>query len=156
MNVEIATNERSEENDEGASHTEQKNEHNDEDIQCSICLDSLSVSDTQILPCIHKFHESCITEWLKEKYSCPICRMRINMPDDYAELDPSVDESAEDNIEYNVMRIQAWLNTLRQRYARQENRARQLNERLTWAVDRLTQISDRIREELLNEDFFQE
>lgn len=49
-----------------------KEEHSE---GCSVCQDDFNVGDTLIqLPCEHKFHEACITPWLVEHNSCPICR----------------------------------------------------------------------------------
>jgi len=46
---------------------------------CSICQDDFNVGDTVVLlPCDHKFHEACITPWLVENNSCPICRKPLS------------------------------------------------------------------------------
>jgi hypothetical protein len=43
--------------------------------ECTICIDSLNKGDTVlVLPCKHWFHEACVTMWLKEHNTCPICR----------------------------------------------------------------------------------
>jgi hypothetical protein len=43
--------------------------------QCCICLDKYIINDiTRILPCGHIFHNNCISVWLSEKHTCPICR----------------------------------------------------------------------------------
>ncbi|GJS76618.1 putative zinc finger, RING/FYVE/PHD-type containing protein [Tanacetum coccineum] len=47
---------------------------------CTICMEELVVKgDTNIkqLPCRHKFHASCIRDWLYLKQTCPICRSKI-------------------------------------------------------------------------------
>lgn len=50
----------------------------DEKQTCSICLDAFAKTQTLItLPCFHKYHESCIREWLGKRNSCPQCRLRI-------------------------------------------------------------------------------
>ncbi|KAL4428922.1 hypothetical protein ABPG74_017512 [Tetrahymena malaccensis] len=42
---------------------------------CSICLDNYYKNKRQIvLPCQHKYHDSCIKEVLTYKRSCPLCR----------------------------------------------------------------------------------
>jgi hypothetical protein len=46
---------------------------------CSICLLSL-INDIKKLSCNHSFHENCITDWLKLKTSCPLCRSLISIP----------------------------------------------------------------------------
>jgi hypothetical protein len=46
--------------------------------ECCICLDIDNSCAWSILPCSHKFHNSCITTWLLTNQTCPICRLRIN------------------------------------------------------------------------------
>lgn len=45
--------------------------HNDE---CCICLDNNKEQTWSILPCGHKFHNSCISTWLLRQQKCPVCR----------------------------------------------------------------------------------
>jgi hypothetical protein len=40
---------------------------------CSICLET-DTKETHTTNCGHIFHKSCISTWLKEKNSCPMCR----------------------------------------------------------------------------------
>ncbi|GMH45727.1 hypothetical protein BSKO_13690 [Bryopsis sp. KO-2023] len=48
---------------------------------CSVCLESLiDGDDVRTLPCLHKFHDSCIVPWLRQKgmtSSCPICNFQV-------------------------------------------------------------------------------
>ncbi|KAI0482749.1 hypothetical protein GGR56DRAFT_205680 [Xylariaceae sp. FL0804] len=47
--------------------------------ECSICIDDMTVGDEAVvLPCKHWFHEECVSLWLKEHNSCPICRAPID------------------------------------------------------------------------------
>lgn len=47
--------------------------------ECSICMDEVKLGDEVIvLPCKHWFDEACVTAWLKEHNTCPICRKGIN------------------------------------------------------------------------------
>ena len=50
--------------------------------ECAICFCEYE-SDAQItpLPCStkHYFHTACITEWLKTKAECPICRHPVTI-----------------------------------------------------------------------------
>lgn len=43
---------------------------------CSICLDMITAART--LPCLHKFHASCIDLWLQQNATCPVCRKSIH------------------------------------------------------------------------------
>ena len=53
---------------------------NDENKKCVICLEDFKNFDKSIyLPCIHLFHEKCITDWVNTKKGfCPVCRSRIS------------------------------------------------------------------------------
>lgn len=45
---------------------------------CTICLEEFgSECKVKTLPCFHIFHAKCITEWLRRKAECPICRTRV-------------------------------------------------------------------------------
>ena len=46
---------------------------NDTDL-CSICLTTMNGYDTRVTPCRHVFHETCLTAWIKESSTCPLCR----------------------------------------------------------------------------------
>ena len=43
---------------------------------CSICLTEL-LGVVRILPCWHKFHESCLLKWFQVSSRCPCCRMPL-------------------------------------------------------------------------------
>lgn len=46
--------------------------------ECTICIDELHKGDeVTVLPCTHWFHGECVTMWLKEHNTCPICRAPI-------------------------------------------------------------------------------
>lgn len=53
---------------------------------CSICLEAFpstplvkESNDSLVLPCGHKFHEVCVSQWLVKATSCPTCRERLNV-----------------------------------------------------------------------------
>jgi len=47
-------------------------------VDCTICIEELRVGDeVTVLPCKHWFHGDCVTLWLKEHNTCPICRTPI-------------------------------------------------------------------------------
>eukprot|EP00210_Caulerpa_lentillifera_P003768 g3600.t1 len=53
------------------------NEGLDESV-CNICMESFgSGTLTLELPCKHMFCRCCISEWLKENDTCPICRYKF-------------------------------------------------------------------------------
>jgi hypothetical protein len=45
--------------------------------ECSICLDKENIQTWSILPCGHKFHGSCVSTWLLTHQTCPTCRFNI-------------------------------------------------------------------------------
>jgi hypothetical protein len=46
--------------------------------ECTICMDDMSKGDeVAVLPCKHWFHPDCVTLWLKEHNTCPVCRTSI-------------------------------------------------------------------------------
>lgn len=46
--------------------------------ECTICISDVNVGDEVVLlPCKHWFHEDCVTMWLKEHNTCPVCRTAI-------------------------------------------------------------------------------
>ena len=46
-----------------------------EEITCAVCKFSLH-DPYRILPCQHSFCNWCLTEWLKQSASCPMCRCK--------------------------------------------------------------------------------
>lgn len=48
-------------------------------LVCPICLEDFQPQiKVKLLMCGHKYCEPCLTEWLKTKTSCPICRQNVN------------------------------------------------------------------------------
>lgn len=47
--------------------------------ECSICLENFCVDAAPVihLLCGHFYHEKCISEWLKTKFTCPFCRYSL-------------------------------------------------------------------------------
>ena len=46
--------------------------------QCSICLDNYIKEDIlNELKCGHKYHNTCIDDWIKNNNNCPLCRLSI-------------------------------------------------------------------------------
>jgi hypothetical protein len=48
--------------------------------ECSICTDEMSQSGpaVKLTPCLHAFHEECLSHWLVRQTTCPFCRTIIN------------------------------------------------------------------------------
>jgi len=46
-------------------------------LECVICqADIAAEADVYPLPCGHRFHEGCITRWLRDHDTCPCCRAK--------------------------------------------------------------------------------
>ena len=46
-----------------------------EDNECPICFYEEKIGDVwRILKCKHKYHASCVDEWIIQNHSCPECR----------------------------------------------------------------------------------
>lgn len=46
---------------------------------CVICQEDYAVADcVKMLPCLHKFHPSCIVGWLVQKRECPVCKWSVD------------------------------------------------------------------------------
>lgn len=54
---------------------------------CPICISNFDVGESVItLVCDHIFHEKCISEWLKVKKNCPLCRKTVKNSNDLSSL----------------------------------------------------------------------
>ncbi|KAJ3671344.1 hypothetical protein LUZ60_007423 [Juncus effusus] len=53
--------------------------HSEQDTQCTVCLAEYQQKDIlRVMPnCGHSFHVTCIDTWLKQNYTCPICRISL-------------------------------------------------------------------------------
>ena len=54
----------------------------EEGIYCTICLIAFRSNDEVCeLKCNkkHIFHTTCITDWLKKRLSCPLCRQNVDI-----------------------------------------------------------------------------
>lgn len=50
----------------------------DDQISCRVCLSEYEdQEELKILPCFHKFHSSCIDEWLQRSSACPLCNNSV-------------------------------------------------------------------------------
>jgi len=46
--------------------------------ECSVCKEDFKEGDQALeMPCTHKFHDGCLTPWLKQHNSCPTCRFEL-------------------------------------------------------------------------------
>lgn len=51
----------------------------DDHKTCTICMEAFKEGDTQrMLPCFHRFHASCVDQWLSQQGECPLCKHRVD------------------------------------------------------------------------------
>lgn len=64
---------------------------NDENEDCSICMEDMNATDSRYLnPCRHRFHNTCIDKWLESPggagSTCPMCRNYIVKEEEFPGL----------------------------------------------------------------------
>lgn len=51
-----------------------------EDLQCPICFENIKENELiNETPCGHIYHNKCLSNWLKNKNSCPKCRAKVKI-----------------------------------------------------------------------------
>ncbi|CAF1172549.1 unnamed protein product [Adineta ricciae] len=63
-----------------------KDESSKTEDQCLICLENLSLKNTETFPCNHTFHRECLEEWFKIERTCPLCRKLLLFSDEFPTL----------------------------------------------------------------------
>lgn len=50
-----------------------------EGFECVVCYNTIFLNTTQymITPCDHVFHEECLSQWMRVKLECPVCRAAL-------------------------------------------------------------------------------
>src|SRR5436305_9045986 len=63
--------------------------------ECSVCMDDVKLGEeVTVLPCSHWFHGTCVSAWLSEHDTCPICRKGITNAEPYSSEPASGSASA--------------------------------------------------------------
>ena len=57
-------------------------EETNQELACSICLESITIDTVYETPCHHHFHQECWNQWSRSNrsISCPNCRYSISRP----------------------------------------------------------------------------
>lgn len=59
-------------------HTIRNLPEDPEAAKCMVCLCQYEMGeDVRTLPCFHRFHVSCVDEWLNRSVLCPLCKTSI-------------------------------------------------------------------------------
>jgi len=46
--------------------------------ECSVCMEVFeSGQELRMLPCMHRYHRSCIDKWLRQNAACPLCKHEV-------------------------------------------------------------------------------
>jgi E3 ubiquitin-protein ligase RNF115/126 len=46
--------------------------------ECSICQEGFHAGEEVLkLPCRHLYHAECVTSWLQQHNTCPLCRLQL-------------------------------------------------------------------------------
>lgn len=54
------------------------NTKENEELLCSICLTEFMVDEVlTALPCNHMYHKLCVSEWLSQRDTCPLCKQQV-------------------------------------------------------------------------------
>lgn len=61
-------------------------ELNDDNNLCIVCREEMATAKR--LPCGHILHSHCLLNWLQRQQTCPICRMSVLAPPQYAPRPP--------------------------------------------------------------------
>ncbi|KAG7564158.1 Reverse transcriptase zinc-binding domain [Arabidopsis suecica] len=52
-------------------------------VVCAICREELAANERlSELPCRHYYHKNCISNWLSNRNTCPLCRHNVELPKD--------------------------------------------------------------------------
>jgi len=106
----------------------QKEEFQDEDLVCCICLEAIRDGDEtryqrvnkivfffsnkrskHTLPCGHTFHSGCIHKWMNVSLSCPLCRQRVQKKQRLK--DDKLEEDSRQRLKLDVTLFMQWVLT---------------------------------------------
>jgi len=76
---------------------------------CPICLENFSENDAGViaLSCKHRFHKSCIEEWITAHESCPLCRADVAEDVALADADKEKSQHYQRRLRFYLSRLAA-------------------------------------------------
>jgi hypothetical protein len=70
--------ERNDDDNDDNDDDEDDDNHDDNNVssirQCPICLDEMPEQLMRFLPCLHAFHDECLSKWEEVNDTCPMCK----------------------------------------------------------------------------------
>lgn len=80
-----------------------------EERKCMVCMEPFVAGDVlRALPCLHRYHQRCIDEWLTRSPECPICKRDITA----APVTPTLNGGSSGTVRARPSR-RAWIPLLR-------------------------------------------
>ena len=68
------TNDDDDDNDNGNDYDIEENTTK----ECPICFEEIPENSIKFLPCMHSFHDACVTTWTDINDTCPVCKNNNN------------------------------------------------------------------------------
>ena len=71
-------------NDDDDDNDNGNDSEDDDDIEekttreCPICFEEIPENSIKFLPCMHSFHDACVTTWTDINDTCPVCKNNNN------------------------------------------------------------------------------
>lgn len=68
-----------------------KQNFSEENKMCAICQCNYEVGEKFIIvPCLHRFHKDCVTQWFEQKNTCPVCKAEVCEAEEPGERRPDL------------------------------------------------------------------
>ena len=97
------------------NRTPTKEELNNNDLVCSICLDEFEEDQnlSEFKECKHLFHKECIEQWIQTKGTCPMCRHEMDLQQSNRVINADTGEALIRNTHYRPANRQMhWIGDL--------------------------------------------
>lgn len=61
------------------SESHKPSSSSDDKYKCFICIEDFKIGEEiSTLPCLHRFHSTCVNRWLRQNNTCPVCKNAIS------------------------------------------------------------------------------
>jgi hypothetical protein len=72
------TNDDDDDNDNGNDNEDDDDIEENTTKECPICFEEIPENSIKFLPCMHSFHDACVTTWTDINDTCPVCKNNNN------------------------------------------------------------------------------